>query len=247
MSDASPGLVTLGLPDPLPRLDPPFRLAGRRAWVAGHRGMVGAALVRRLTAEGSEVLSVGRETLDLRRQAEVEAWMDRNRPEVVFLAAAVVGFADEVVFDTSKPDGVPRKLLDSRRLAGLGWRATTALDEGIFKVRLARLTERQKAYARAMAEFGPEPVNSSDVANAMSLSLSQAAPIRDELSPVALIPPGMDDRVGGRLREILKGSPPRARRQPPRRCNKSPPPYPWESSKPPCPAASPPRKSSRKT
>jgi len=59
--------------------------------------------------------------------------------------------------------------------------ATTALDEGIFKVRLARLTERQKAYARAMAAFGPEPVNSSDVANAMNLSLSQAAPIRDEL------------------------------------------------------------------
>jgi hypothetical protein len=59
--------------------------------------------------------------------------------------------------------------------------ATAALDEGIFKVRLARLTERQKAYARAMAAFGPEPVNSSDVANAMNLSLSQAAPIRDEL------------------------------------------------------------------
>jgi len=59
--------------------------------------------------------------------------------------------------------------------------ATAALDEGIFKVRLARLTERQKAYARAMAEFGPEPVNSSDVANALNLSLSQAAPIRDEL------------------------------------------------------------------
>lgn len=59
--------------------------------------------------------------------------------------------------------------------------ATAALDEGIFKVRLARLTERQKSYARAMAEFGPEPVNSSDVANALGLSLSQAAPIRDEL------------------------------------------------------------------
>jgi hypothetical protein len=59
--------------------------------------------------------------------------------------------------------------------------AVAALDEGIFKVRLARLTERQRAYARAMADFGPEPVNSSDVANALGLSLSQAAPIRDEL------------------------------------------------------------------
>lgn len=60
-------------------------------------------------------------------------------------------------------------------------RAVAALDEGIFKVRLARLTDRQKAYARAMAEFGGEPVSSSDVARALGLSLSQAAPIRDEL------------------------------------------------------------------
>jgi hypothetical protein len=59
--------------------------------------------------------------------------------------------------------------------------ATAALDEGIFKVRLARLTERQRSYAHAMAEFGPEPVNSSDVASKLGLSLSQAAPIRDEL------------------------------------------------------------------
>lgn len=59
--------------------------------------------------------------------------------------------------------------------------AIAALDEGIFKVRLARLTERQKAYARAMAEFGAEPVHSSEVAEALGLSLSQAAPIRDEL------------------------------------------------------------------
>lgn len=59
--------------------------------------------------------------------------------------------------------------------------AVAALDEGIFKVRLARLTERQKTYARAMAEFGPEPVHSSQVAEKLSLSLSQAAPIRDEL------------------------------------------------------------------
>jgi hypothetical protein len=72
----------------------------------------------------------------------------------------------------------PITLADAKRASET---AIAALDEGIFKVRLARLTERQKAYARAMAEFGAEPVNSSDVANAMNLSLSQAAPIRDEL------------------------------------------------------------------
>ncbi|MGE0742995.1 MAG: ATP-binding protein [Hyphomonadaceae bacterium] len=72
----------------------------------------------------------------------------------------------------------PITLADAKRASET---AVAALDEGIFKVRLARLTERQQAYARAMAEFGPEPVNSSDVANAMGISLSQAAPIRDEL------------------------------------------------------------------
>jgi hypothetical protein len=72
----------------------------------------------------------------------------------------------------------PITLADAKRASET---AVAALDEGIFKVRLARLTERQKAYARAMADFGAEPVNSSDVANALNLSLSQAAPIRDEL------------------------------------------------------------------
>ncbi len=59
--------------------------------------------------------------------------------------------------------------------------AIAALDESIFKVRLARLTERQRAYARAMAELGPEPAHSSDIARQLGLSLSQSAPIRDEL------------------------------------------------------------------
>ncbi len=59
--------------------------------------------------------------------------------------------------------------------------AIEALDEGIFKVRLARLTERQKAYARAMAEFGGEPANSSEVAKILGLTVAQSAPIRDEL------------------------------------------------------------------
>ena len=60
-------------------------------------------------------------------------------------------------------------------------RAVEALDESIFKVRLARLTERQRGYARAMAELGPAPANSSDVARLLGLTVSQSAPIRDEL------------------------------------------------------------------
>ncbi|QCO07149.1 GDP-L-fucose synthase [Azospirillum argentinense] len=69
----------------------PFSLEGKRVWVAGHRGMAGSAIVRRLEREGCEVLTVGREALELRRQAEVEEWMAAARPDAVFLAAATVG------------------------------------------------------------------------------------------------------------------------------------------------------------
>ncbi len=69
----------------------PYELAGKRVWVAGHRGMVGAALLRRLVGEGCEILSVDRGQLDLRRQHDVERWMRETRPQAVFLAAATVG------------------------------------------------------------------------------------------------------------------------------------------------------------
>lgn len=68
-----------------------FPLEGRRVLVAGHRGMLGAALVRRLSSEGVEVQGVGREQVDLRRQQEVETWMEQHHPEGVILAAATVG------------------------------------------------------------------------------------------------------------------------------------------------------------
>jgi GDP-L-fucose synthase len=73
------------------RNDGPYRLDGKRVFVAGHRGMVGAAVVRRLAAEPCEVLAATRGELDLRRQADVEAWMKRTRPQVVVVAAAKVG------------------------------------------------------------------------------------------------------------------------------------------------------------
>jgi GDP-L-fucose synthase len=73
------------------RIDPPFALAGRRVFVAGHRGMVGSALSRRLAREGCELLTVRRAELDLRRQCETEAWLEAKRPDVVFVAAATVG------------------------------------------------------------------------------------------------------------------------------------------------------------
>jgi len=69
----------------------PFELQGKTVFVAGHRGMVGSALVRRLARENVELLTTGRGELDLRDQAAVFDWFARKRPQVIFLAAAKVG------------------------------------------------------------------------------------------------------------------------------------------------------------
>ena len=65
-----------------------YDLAGQRVWVAGHRGMVGSAVVRRLAAERCHVLTADRAALDLMRQEAVERFTARERPDVVVLAAA---------------------------------------------------------------------------------------------------------------------------------------------------------------
>jgi GDP-L-fucose synthase len=69
----------------------PFELKGKAVFVAGHGGMVGAALVRRLAHENVELLTAGRREVDLRDQAAVFSWFEKKRPQVVFLAAAKVG------------------------------------------------------------------------------------------------------------------------------------------------------------
>lgn len=69
----------------------PIELSKKRVFVSGHRGMVGSAIVRLLANEDCEVLTIGRDQLDLRDQAGVGAWFDRERPDVVFHAAAKVG------------------------------------------------------------------------------------------------------------------------------------------------------------
>ena len=68
-----------------------YDLEGKRVWVAGHRGMVGSAISRRLEAEGCTQLIVDRGEVDLTRQNQVEEWMQANRPQAIFLAAAKVG------------------------------------------------------------------------------------------------------------------------------------------------------------
>jgi nucleoside-diphosphate-sugar epimerase len=115
-----------------------FPLSARRIFVAGHRGMVGSALIHRLTQEECLVLTVGRDAVDLRDQAAVDCWFDEHRPEegpinigtgidvtiaeLAQLIADVVGFTERFVLRRLKagwnPMQAPRRLqARSARLA----------------------------------------------------------------------------------------------------------------------------------
>ncbi len=100
-----------------------YPLAGKRVWVAGHRGMVGTALVRRLAREDCELLTAPRRECDLRRQAAVERWMAEARPHVVFIAAAKVGgilandsYPAEFLYDNLM---IETNVIDAARRAGV--------------------------------------------------------------------------------------------------------------------------------
>jgi GDP-L-fucose synthase len=72
--------------------EPVFDLDGARVWVAGHRGMVGSAVVRRLADEPlADVITAASGEVDLTRQADTEAFVARTRPDVAIIAAAKVG------------------------------------------------------------------------------------------------------------------------------------------------------------
>jgi len=68
-----------------------YDLKGKRVFIAGHRGMAGSAIVRRLAGEDCEILTIDRAGLDLRRQSDVEAWFAAHKPDCIFLAAGTVG------------------------------------------------------------------------------------------------------------------------------------------------------------
>ena len=68
-----------------------FSLEGMRVYIAGHRGMVGSALTRRLEKENCQILVASHGELDLTRQSDVEEWFSKHKPDVVVVAAARVG------------------------------------------------------------------------------------------------------------------------------------------------------------
>jgi len=93
-----------------------------RIFVAGHRGMVGSAIVRRLEAGGyGNLVTAGREVVDLTRQAETEAWLAAQRPDVVVLAAAKVG---GILANDSQPaDFIRDNLQIQTNVIDAAWRA----------------------------------------------------------------------------------------------------------------------------
>ena len=68
-----------------------FDLTKKKIWVAGHKGMVGSALVKQLESIGSEILTVSSKELDLREQSATRKWLMENKPEAIIIAAAKVG------------------------------------------------------------------------------------------------------------------------------------------------------------
>ena len=68
-----------------------FDISNKTIWVAGHNGMVGSAIVRRLEKENCKILKVAKRELDLINQKSTEEWLFYNKPEIIILAAAKVG------------------------------------------------------------------------------------------------------------------------------------------------------------
>jgi GDP-L-fucose synthase len=99
-----------------------YSLKGKRVWVAGHRGMVGRAVVRRLASENCEVLTVDRKTLDLKDSGRTYDWVQSAKPDVVVLAAAKVGgilandtYPAEFLFDNLM---IEANIIEGARRAG---------------------------------------------------------------------------------------------------------------------------------
>lgn len=98
-----------------------YTLRGKRIWIAGHRGMVGSAIARRLGAEDCEVLTVSRQEVDLRNQTDTRAWIEKKKPDAIFLAAAKVGGI--LANDTFPADFLYDNLIIEANIIHSAWKA----------------------------------------------------------------------------------------------------------------------------
>ncbi len=101
-------------------MEAPFTLARKRVWVAGHRGMVGSAIVRRLAEEGCEVLTAERTEVDLTDTRAVQAFVQAEKPEVIFVAAGKVG---GIAANAARPaDFLHTNLMIAANIIDAAWR-----------------------------------------------------------------------------------------------------------------------------
>ena len=91
-----------------------YDLKGKRIFVAGHRGMVGSAVVRRLATEDCEVITAAREDLDLVDQAAVNAWMQEQRPDAIVMAAVTAAAASGALTQPGPRWAYPRGVCAAR-------------------------------------------------------------------------------------------------------------------------------------
>jgi len=98
-----------------------FDLSGKRIWVAGHQGMAGSAIARRLAGEGCTLVTATRSELDLQRQADVHAWMADSKIDAVFVAAATVG---GILANTTRPaEFLYNNLVIETNIVDAAWRS----------------------------------------------------------------------------------------------------------------------------
>ncbi len=86
-------------------------------------------------------------------QVNIGCGQDISIADLASMVAEVSGFTGEIVFDTSKPDGTPRKLLDVSRIKAMGWSASMSLHDGIAST--YQWMQEHLATARQQAETGP--------------------------------------------------------------------------------------------
>ena len=73
------------------KLETPFQMENTKVWIAGHRGLVGGAIAKRLSRENLSIVTIDRSELDLRDQIGVKRWLEKEKPSIIILAAAKVG------------------------------------------------------------------------------------------------------------------------------------------------------------
>jgi GDP-L-fucose synthase len=150
-----------------------FELTGRRVWVAGHRGMAGSAIARRLESENCEIVTATRSQLDLLRQADVDAWMADAKIDAVFLAAATVG---GILANNTRPaEFLYQNLVIETNIIHAAWRSGVKkllfLGSSCIYPRMAEQPMREEALLS-----GPlEPTNESyAIAKIAGIKLCQA-------------------------------------------------------------------------